>query len=209
MNDRSPHVPDVRDVLASLPHVRNPLSGEDLRSSEWMRAARTYPMYERAAAVLKPRTLLEIGVLLGFGLVSFLRGWSRLELVVGVDNEHDFPGSLRMCGQNLAYAAAQAMLPQDEPAWRLHRSLEEIRGERFDVAHVDGDHSFAGALHDMAYAWGMGVHVMLVDDYLHLEPVREAVHAFSKHQGVRFRVWNTDRGWAVFARDGERLPEEL
>jgi hypothetical protein len=111
------------------------------------------------------------------------------------------PGSLQACSDNLAFCRAEK---------RFVRSLEEGRGE-YDLIHVDGDHTFAGALHQMAFAWGLGPRVMLVNDYTFLDDVRRATDAFAVQHALPFKVWRTYRGWAVFARPDtfDVLPDAL
>jgi hypothetical protein len=109
--------------------------------------------------------------------------------VVSLDNESYVPGSRALCSENLAFYDGEKLFA---------RSVDDVAG-RFDLVHVDADHSFTGALCDIAFAWALRPRVMLVDDFLFLEDVRRAAEAFAGHYGARLRVWNSYRGWAVFA----------
>jgi hypothetical protein len=192
---------DVREFLKTLPVTRNPLTGYDCTEGEWFYSARAYPLYVRAAALIRPTSVLEIGAFLGFGLASFLYGTDTIARLTVVDNEFYMAGSLQACSDNLASFQGEK---------RFLRSLEEARGE-YDLIHVDGDHTFAGALHEMAFAWGLGPRVMLVNDYTFLEDVRRATDAFATRQALPFKVWRSYRGWAVFARPDTftALPDAL
>lgn len=185
---------DVRDTLCNLPHIRNTTTGEDCRKADWFQAPACYPRYAEMAEGLKPRSILEIGTLLGFGLVSFLSGHPEVEEIVGVDNESYIRDSRRLCDENIA-----SVFPHVRR--RFVRTLEEARGS-YDLIHVDGDHTFNGALHDMAFAWGLGPRYMLVDDFDAIPEVQQAVYTFSKHQGMRFAALPSFRGWAAFRRRG-------
>jgi hypothetical protein len=192
---------DIREVLAQLPVTRHPGTGEDFTAADWFQAWNGYPFYVRAAELIRPTSLLEIGSLLGFGLVAFLRGYPAAQLITAMDNETYIPNSQAACAQNLAFFPGER---------RFVRSLDEARGS-YDMIHVDADHSFEGALHDMAYAWGLGPRAMLVDDFDFLADVRRAVHAFAVHHDLPFKHWRSYRGWAVFAQPETfaALPEEL
>jgi hypothetical protein len=197
---RSAHA-DVHEFLKTLPVTRNHVTGHDCTEGQWFRAPDGYPLYVRAARVIQPTSVLEIGAFLGFGLAAFLCGTDTLTRITVVDTEYYMPGSLKACAENLAFFAGEK---------RFVRSLEDARGE-YDLIHVDGDHTFAGALHQMAFAWGLGPRVMLVNDYTYLQDVRRATDAFAKQQSVPFKIWRTYRGWAVFARPDTlaTLPDAL
>lgn len=192
---------DVRDFLKTLPITRHPATGEDYTGSDWFTASNTYPLYARAAAVIRPASVLEVGTLLGFGLASFVFGAPGIERLTAVDNESYIPGSLTLCAENLSFFTGEK---------RFLGSLEAARGA-YDLIHVDADHAFPGALHDMAFCWGLGPRVMLVDDYDFLDDVRHAVHTFAEHQMIPFKLWKSFRGWAVFAEPATfaSLPDAL
>ena len=192
---------DVREFLKTLPVTRNPHTGYDCTEGEWFYSPRAYPLYARAAELIRPTSMLEIGAFLGFGLASFVYGTGTIARLTVVDTEYYMAGSLQACSDNLAFFSGEK---------RFLRSLEEARGE-YDLIHVDGDHTFAGALHEMAFAWGLGPRVMLVNDYTFLEDVRRATDAFAAHQSLPFKIWRTYRGWAVFARPDTfaTLPDAL
>jgi hypothetical protein len=192
---------DVRDFLKTLPVTAHPHTGEDFTQTDWFRAWNGYPAYALAAATTKPTSVLEIGTLLGFGLASFIHGSDTVARITAMDGEVYVTGSHDACARNLEFFSGEK---------RFVRTLDAARGQ-YDLIHVDADHSFAGALHDIAFSWGLAPKVMLVDDYDFLKDVTRAVHAFAAHHGVPFRTWKSYRGWAVFAQPGvyEQLPEHL
>jgi hypothetical protein len=119
-----------------------------------------------------------------------------------VDDESYIPGSRALCRENVRHAGLDV---------ECFASLNATRGRRSDLIHVDADHSKEGALLDMAHCWALRPRVMLVDDYLFLGDVREAVHTFARRLGLPFKVWRSYRGWAVFADADVRagLPDTL
>jgi hypothetical protein len=191
----------VREFLAARPVTRNPVTGEDYTTADWFVAANGYPFYTRAAEILQPASILEIGTFFGFGLAAFVQGYPAVARIAAVDNESYLAGTQEICRANLAFFEGER---------RFGRTLEDGRGH-YDLIHVDADHSFAGALHDMAYAWGLGPRAMLVDDFLFLDEVRRAVESFAAHHGIPYKVWRSYRGWAVFAEPAlfDRLPDNL
>ena len=199
---RPPAAPrDARDFLKTLPVTTHPTTGEDFTQADWFRAWNGYPAYALAAETIAPRSVLEIGSLVGFGLASFIHGSPAIQRVTSMDGEVYMPGSQAVCAQNLAFFGGEK---------QFVRTLDGARGQ-YDLIHVDADHTFAGALHDMAFAWGLGPRVMLVDDYDFLEDVTHAVRAFASHHQLPFRTWKSYRGWAVFAEPDvyQQLPDTL
>lgn len=187
---------DVREVLSCLPH------GREYIGSDWFENALTYPMYEKAARLIKPKSILEIGVLFGFGLVAFARGWPQVGRLVGFDNEQDVPGSLELAAVNVRAATGIELV--------TCRSMRDaLKHVPFDLVHVDADHSTEGTALQAAFGWSVKPRVMLVDDYLSDESVKVGVRMFAQRYELKFKVWESYRGWAVFAQDLGALPDEL
>ena len=61
---------DVGEFLKTLPITKNSVTGEDYTATDWFTAWNGYPFYVRAAEVIRPKSVLEIGSFLGFGLAS-------------------------------------------------------------------------------------------------------------------------------------------
>lgn len=61
--------------------------------------------------------------------------------------------------------------------------LPTLSGKTFDLVHVDGDHSEAGALQDLKLAWLLTKRVMVVHD-IFFESVRNAAFMFLDSQRV-------------------------
>ena len=215
---------EVLNVLRSLPHLYNPSSGERYAESNFFNAANCYPYYVRAAELIKPQRILEIGSLLGFGLISFSVGFLGCQEIVSVDNESYVPHSRRFCLENFEAAWRQMALTEEQlakktqPEISFHAHYSELmrRNRRaedgFDLIHVDGDHSYEGAIADMLFSWSLKPRFMLVDDYYSIDSVRVAVDSWARYYNVPFKVWDSFRGWAIFASDEsdlDRLPDTL
>jgi predicted O-methyltransferase YrrM len=133
-----------------------------------------------------PKKIGEIGVRLGYSAHAFLSGsgfsvpYSGFDVVGG---EH---GGTNIAG--LEYA--NSILKRDFPRSNISltkvdtQSINEFPESGFDFFHVDGDHTTAGALHDMRMVWGIikSHGIMLVDDYDYIADVKNAIDEFLKEK---------------------------
>jgi predicted O-methyltransferase YrrM len=163
-----------KEILASL------LRPEDAGES-YLAGSDYYAWYQAVAACLAPRIVGEIGVRFGYSLKAMLSAAPSVREVVGWDNESYHPRSLDVALRHLR---------QDFPGvhFRLLKvdtqelsTLQDSRREGFDLLHVDGDHTFEGAKHDLDIAWAaLKQGGFLLCDDLSCEPVRRAFDAFLK-----------------------------
>ena len=75
----------------------------------------------------------------------------------------------------------------------------------FDLVHIDADHSYAGALHDMQKFWPLCRNTMVIDDY---KEVASSVGTFlGKHmdEAVMLPI-NSFRSSALLVRTNEGAP---
>jgi len=128
----------------------------------------------------EPERILEFGIRAGYSAWTFLTACPGATYV-GVDNEqgeHD-PEPLTFWARKILEPFDTTFILADS------RTLQpqDLLGA-YDFIHVDGDHSFAGATHDME----IGLIVlqpggtMVIDDYDNIQcpEVRPAVDAFAK-----------------------------
>lgn len=225
---------DIRDILRALPHTKLPpvnqlgYSDPDLTHQDWFNADNGYPMYVKAAETIQPTQILEIGSFYGFGLCAFHYGAEdSLRQVISVDNESYVANSQSFARANFVdFVFGEDLLSNEtdfDYAFYTNRNkigpghgtdlnewlYRDGADEQKLLIHVDGDHSYDGALMDMAWAWSLSPDVMLVDDYRFIPEVKNAVGRFASHFNLQFHVWDSFRGWAVFARDLDSLPEKL
>jgi len=77
--------------------------------------------------------------------------------------------------------------------------LRFVNGSHFDLIHIDGDHSFEGKLQDLLISYVLKPKSIILDDYLGLAEVQEAVEFWSKTMRMNyFVVFTPDRGITVF-----------
>jgi predicted O-methyltransferase YrrM len=124
-----------------------PLNNDNIEQREF---------YYAIAAAHKPKTVLEIGVLGGRSMIAMLSGCECT--VEGWDLEQYERNSNSTAASNLAALGL------------MHRvTLKTVNSQtvntfpKFDMIHVDGDHSFHGALRDLQLA-SESTKVILYDD---------------------------------------------
>ena len=162
-----------------------------------------YPRYAAWARQVQPRAILEIGVRYGYTALAMLSPLSESRpLYRGVDNESYAPGCLQI---------AHEMLKIHTP-WALTRFLKMDTydgiydfGETYDLIHVDGDHTEAGALRDLRLAWARLTPggVLILDDW-HFPEVKAACATFLKKlpgkDVVTVTYWDGPWGHAYLER---------
>lgn len=131
------------------------------------------------AARFKPRRVLEVGVRVGYAASAWCQGWDGIQSYVGVDPELEIPRSNEMARANVHAAGFKGK-------WILldmtsQRAAEYIRTQKwpaFDLVHIDADHHYDHALHDMLAFWPMVAPggVMIADDVANPDG-REVTHA--------------------------------
>lgn len=117
----------------------------------WWSSDRYYQFYSAIGKIISPRSILEIGVRLGYSLIAMLRGFPSVEKIVGIDNESGVAGSQGWAADNLRSAgfAGSLSLPvcDSSAAWPAEAAMA------FDLVHVDGNHSYEGTGHSLLLAW--------------------------------------------------------
>jgi predicted O-methyltransferase YrrM len=145
-------VPELSELFGNLVY-RAP---QDMVPALYQR--RYYEDYFLLARYFSPGSILEIGTRFGYSLIAMCLG-ARAGRIVSIDmecyeNRFDAPTQL-IAQRNLA-ACIGAGAPQVEFIVGDSHQVEIIEG--FDLIHVDGDHSEAGARDD------------ILKFYMHLNP---------------------------------------
>lgn len=181
--------------LKDLPHVEP--------DADYLNAYDYYPFLNALAKDLRAVRILEIGVRFGYSAVAFIYGNSVREYV-GIDNDaYEAAGSAKS-RENLEYLKRIqpfdfTLLKQDTQTLMDFSFLES---RVFDFIHIDGDHSYEGALTDMKNFWNVlaiGGH-MLVDDSIFYASVNQACMDFSEIIGEPSYNVKSFRGTWVFLK---------
>jgi hypothetical protein len=153
--------------LAALWHPEDPYRPDDA-------FRRHYQAKHDLAARLRPRRIAEIGVRAGYAAYAMLSAVPDASYV-GFDADvaaHGGEPGFFDYAATVLRGFDVSLVRQDT------RQLDALPG-RYDLVHVDGDHSYEGCLHDLHLACRAAPHV-LVDDYDFLPEVRRACDDFVK-----------------------------
>jgi predicted O-methyltransferase YrrM len=162
--------------------------------ADYVNAPDYYPFLNALAKDFGACRVLEVGVRFGYSAIAFAHG-NAVTRYVGIDNDSYEPNGLAKCRANLDHLnSVQAHIDFDliEMDSQKINDLNFLGGEEFDLVHIDGDHSYGGALSDMKQFWravAVGGH-MLVDDSLYIPDVQRACVDFTSivrepHYNVR------------------------
>lgn len=153
--------------------------------------------YETKAAIvtrLKPRSICEIGVRAGYSAFAFLFAAPRGTQYFGIDwgvggarpgDDEDARNEASMLSAHVKdvlqdYAARVLWVDSQ----KMMSPPYNAQGHPFELFHVDGDHSYAGCLHDLTLAEPS--RYILVDDFDVGPEVRAACRTFLlTHAGWR------------------------
>lgn len=123
---------------------------------------------------LKPAFIAEIGVRAGYSAYAMLSA-APTARYLGIDIRTDTHGGV--VGADLHAAKLLAHFPAVEFLHADSRMMDRLP-PGIDLLHIDGDHSEAGCLSDLALADRSGVRWALVDDTSYIPDVRRAVHSW-------------------------------
>ncbi len=196
---RNEYLMDIIAYLKTLPHVE--------AEADYLNAPDYYPYLNALARDFKAERVLEVGVRFGYSAVAFIHG-NAVREYVGLDYDLYDPTSSTKSRENL-----EALRQQQHVDVTLLRvdtqsldNLDMLGGRRFDFIHIDGDHSYEGALTDLRNFWNVltvGGH-MLVDDSIFYGAVRQACMDFAREVNEPHFDVRTYRGTWVFLKTRER-----
>lgn len=172
---------------------------------------RYYATKAAIAAWLRPRSVVEIGVRAGYSALAFFMG-HPFEMYTGLDADLGHWGGVKgylthasaMIRREFGRAACQSIVQRADT-----QRLTVLPAERFDLAHVDGDHGWQGATHDITLCLDAGTRYVCVDDYEFVPAVRAAAEDVVSARGLE-AVFVSDggyRGNLIIPNDGVPLPD--
>lgn len=145
------------------------ISGDPFPADE--QARDYYAVKAAIAAWLQPQSVLEIGVRAGYSALAFYMGAEYSEYV-GLDSNRGDWGGVKGYIDH-----ARVTVPNAHIYVFDTQQLTNIRGLMPNgpvLAHVDGDHGYLGAKHDIELVLDGGADVVVVDDYFYVPGVRAA-----------------------------------
>jgi hypothetical protein len=154
------------------------------------------------AKMIRPRSILEVGVRFGYSARSFLMAAPEASYV-GLDLDEPSWGPYTGIPRLWAETRLQELYPRND-IWtiRTNTQTEPQRRSPADLVHIDGDHSFEGTLRDLITFFPICLGVMVVDDYLEIAPVRAAVDIFCAQHPEAIKLLVTSlRGSALLVKD--------
>lgn len=160
-----------------------------------IKSGQHYELYYALCKYYKPKSIIEIGVRSGFSLASMIAGNPDIIKAVGIDDE-----SYSIDSNQIALNKIKAVFPQKDIEIIKAKSQTMNLNGVVDIIHVDGDHSLQGALADMI-KFQNNCAIMIVDDFLMIDEVHEAIDAFkyiSRHRLYLDYALPTITGLKVF-----------
>lgn len=168
-------------------------------TSETLQGKVTYAWYYAIAAVVCPDIVAEMGVRYGYSSLALLwRGQFTDEPIqyFGWDAQNYGVQSNAIARKNLGGLCDPLFLSDANTQF-----IRDLGIRNVDLFSVDGDHSEAGAYHDMQLAFEATRNggLLLVDDVTEpgLPDVRRAFDRFVKERGLEWFILPTYRGLGV------------
>jgi hypothetical protein len=134
-----------------------------------------YAYYWAICRLFRPRSIFEIGVGKGGSMGAMLLGAGERAVANGWDMELYWPGSNAVAAKKMIQAGVlekQFVLEN-----RNSRNEAGLPNMAYDLVHVDGDHSYDGATHDLEIVMWF-TKTILFDDYLSIEDCKRACDDF-------------------------------
>jgi hypothetical protein len=158
----------------------------------------TYVTYYGIGSILKPKSLLEVGVRFGYSLASLACGAGLKSQVFGIDEESYEVESNSYATNALKLLGIEALI-YSSPS-RDFDVAGRIGLSSIDLIHIDGDHTASGALRDLLH-YSQFSNRLLIDDILDSR-VWSAVRAFAALQDrpISQTYFNTATGLLLIER---------
>lgn len=178
---------------------------------DWLTSPENYPFYhalftEAISSLNPPVRMLEIGVRSGYIGVVFARSTHLECTYYGIDPNLYLPNGLKLANK----ALRSITTTHSHFNYRLIKGYShdtEIRRQlysmpKFDIIHIDGDHSLKGKIADLDLCRKLMAPngLTFVDDFYHMESVPSAIRcALNLGWYKRFTTAPTKRGLAILA----------
>jgi hypothetical protein len=156
--------------------------------ADWMTGGNYYEWYYTYANILRPKYILEIGVRYGYSAMSIIAGYPGVRGCVLIDNgcggvpvECGVSNLCRFC-ERYWPDSSRSIVGLDRDTQKLMQLPGDLMPEKFDLIHIDAEHTTTGVLHDLELTWPLLAvgGVVIVDDMNAVERVPPGVEAFKQ-----------------------------
>jgi len=165
----------------------------------WPPRENYYEWYSLFASLVKPRSYLEIGVMYGWSAMAILAGWPHVERMVVIDSElYEIPVEDAVA-QILSFRFSNEIkTPFKINAFKCDtkKLLRLPVNERFDLIHIDGEHSTEAVKHDLELALvGLADRGTIIVDDIRFDGVKAGADIFlNKFPEMAVRHVETHQG---------------
>jgi len=155
---------------------------EDKENFYGKHAFRKYAFYYTYVKLFKPKTILEIGVRNGYSLLSMMSADENVQ-IDGVDNEteKDFENVKKYKNDNVNLIKSNSDL-----FFKVNNQVD-----RYDMIHIDGDHSFDQCRDDLKNAMGIANDIIVIDDSIAISTVKQALELVTEVLRYKIEWHNT------------------
>ena len=213
MNLRHNYIKNIIDskfIESSFPQIKNYLVKGDLGLTTYNNSGIDdyYNYYYSYGRYFSARNILEIGVRYGYSLISIIKGAQDSKSffnAIGIDNQSYESGSERIAYENIKSVTDEFKLINAD-SQKITNIKKSVGDMRFDLIHIDGDHSYKGCLHDLNITKEVLADngVIVIDDiFLGSCRVFQAVNRFLNDNASLFNVQiiNCFRGHAILKKN--------
>lgn len=177
-----------QNVLSKL----SPYWDDNTSGHAWPPRTNYYEHYALWSGIVKPINYLEIGVMYGWSCMAVLAGWPGIKKIVVVDSEYYNIPITEAKRRILGYCTNEGILDIDIEIHKLDTTTIDSLPvtEKFDLMHVDGQHSAYAAYHDLILCEPhLSERGMIIVDDLKLPGIKEGADKFlSEHPEFDSRI---------------------
>lgn len=158
---------------------------------KYIESGNCYEWYYALARHFRPTSIFEIGVRFGYSLLSMIKGAGECLKTVTAWDINQMTNTVAT--MNIRVRTRSAIHP--------NLNIEKNNSQKYqelpfcaDMAHIDGDHTFEGAKHDIEMCADK-CRVILIDDYEYIASVKEATDSFIRENHHRIEAFNPVRSY--------------